>query len=211
VVEPISLGEQTDLLYSRWVERNRVMVEKMTGGKIGYVHIEGMDSKSYRELYKELLGRLRDCDAVVVDTRHNGGGWLHDDVATLLSGREYVRFTPRGQYIGSEPYSKWNKPSCMLICEDNYSDAHGTPTAYRALGIGKLVGAPMAGTMTAVWWERQISGDLVFGIPMVGALDSNGNYLENQQLDPDVVIYNTQVEVMNGIDRQLEGAVKVLE
>jgi len=147
----------------------------------------------------------------VVDTRHNGGGWLHDDVATLLSGHEYVRFTPRGQYVGSEPYSKWNKPSCMLICEDNYSDAHGTPYAYKALGIGKLVGAPMAGTMTAVWWERQISGDLVFGIPMVGSLDINGNYLENQQLDPDVLIYNTPVEVMNGMDRQLEGAVKVLE
>ena len=42
--------------------------------------------------------------------------------------------------------------SCMLVCEDNYSNAHGTPYVYKTLGIGKLVGTPVAGTMTAVWW-----------------------------------------------------------
>ena len=64
---------------------------------------------------------------VIVDTRHNGGGWLHDDLATLLSGKEYQRFVPRGQYIGSDPFNKWLKPSCVMVCEDNYSNAHGFP------------------------------------------------------------------------------------
>ena len=78
---------------------------------------------------------------------------------------------PRGQYIGSDPFNKWLKASCMLTCEDNYSNAHGTPYVYKTLGIGKLVGAPVAGTMTAVWWERQIDPSIVFGIPQVGCMD----------------------------------------
>lgn len=155
-------------MYKRWVERNRKKVEELSGGRLGYVHIKGMDSQSFRKMYSELLGRYRNKEAVVVDVRHNGGGWLHDDVVTLLSGKEYQRFVPRGQYIGSDPFNKWLKPSCMLVCEDNYSNAHGTPYVYKTLGIGKLVGTPVAGTMTAVWWERQIDPSLVFGIPQVG-------------------------------------------
>ena len=124
-----------------------------------------MNSESFREVYSALLGRCRNKKAVIVDTRHNGGGWLHDDLATLLSGKEYQRFEPRGQYIGSDPYNKWTKPSCVLMCEDNYSNAHGFPWVYKTLGIGKLIGAPVPGTMTAVWWETQIDPTLVFGIP----------------------------------------------
>lgn len=70
----------------------------------------------------------------MVDTRHNGGGWLHEQVATLLSGKEYERFVPRGQYIGSDPFDRWLKPSCMLVCEDNYSNAHGTPFCVQDVG-----------------------------------------------------------------------------
>lgn len=71
-----------------------------------------MNSPSYRRVFRELLGKYRDCDAVVVDTRFNGGGWLHGDIANLLSGREYARFVPRGQYIGSEPFTQWYKTLC---------------------------------------------------------------------------------------------------
>lgn len=209
-IKAISSGEVNNLLYLRWVERCRSTVEKLSGGKIGYVHIKGMDSPSFRTLYSELLGRNRDKEAVVVDTRHNGGGWLHDDVVTLLSGKEYQKFMPRGQYIGSDPYNKWRKPSCMLICEDNYSNAHGTPWVYKTLGIGKLVGAPVPGTMTAVWWETQIDPTLVFGIPQIGCMDMNGNYLENQELEPDILILNKYEEVMSGKDAQLEKAVMSL-
>ena len=85
---------------------------------------------------------------------------------------------PRGQYIGSDPFDRWLKPSCMLVCEDNYSNAHGTPFVYKTLGIGKLIGAPVAGTMTAVWWESQIDPSIVFGIPQVGCVDMQGNYLD---------------------------------
>ena len=73
-MKAISYGAQRELLYKRWVERNRKKVEELSGGRLGYVHIKGMDSQSFRKMYSELLGRYRNKEAVVVDVRHNGGG-----------------------------------------------------------------------------------------------------------------------------------------
>lgn len=209
-VKPISYGDQSALLYKRWVDQRRKMVDELTNGEIGYVHVKGMDSESFRVVFSELLGRCRNKKAVIVDTRHNGGGWLHDDLATLLSGKVYQRYEPRGQFIGDDPFNKWTKPSCVLMCEDNYSNAHGFPWVYKTLNIGKLVGAPVPGTMTAVWWESQIDPTLVFGIPEVGVKDMQGNYLENQQLEPDIEVYNSPESQLKGEDTQLIRAVKLM-
>ena len=209
VIKPISYGELDELLYKRWVDRNRAFVDSISGGRVAYVHVKAMDSESFRKVYEELLSENnRTRDAVVVDERHNGGGWLHDDLCTLLSGKEYQQFVPRNKYIGSDPYNKWTKPSCVLICEDDYSNGHGFPWVYKELGIGKLIGAPVAGTMTAVWWERLMDSSLVFGIPQVGCRDMRGVYGENTTLHPDIEVYNTPEDYINGYDRQLERAVR---
>lgn len=207
-IKAISTGEQSNLLYKRWVERCRKTVDKLSNGRIGYVHIKGMDSQSFREVYSEVLGRCRNKEAIIVDTRHNGGGWLHDDLVTLLGGKEYQNFVPRGQYIGSDPFNKWLKPSCVLMCEDNYSNAHGFPWVYKELKIGKLIGAPVPGTMTAVWWESQIDPSLVFGIPQIGCRDMRGQLMENHQLSPDIEVYNVPEKSLKGEDQQLETAVQ---
>ena len=98
----------------------------------------------------------------------------------------------------------------MLVNECNYSDASGTPYVFQTLGIGDVVGAPIPGTMTAVWWETQIDPSIVFGIPQVTNLSIDGKPLENQQLNPDIIIYNAPADVEAGRDAQLEGAVKSL-
>ena len=207
-IKPISYAAQEALLYKRWVKRNEEMVDKLSGGKLAYVHIEAMNAESFQTLYKNLLSeKNRVRNAVIVDTRHNGGGWLHGDVCMLLTGQRTMEYKPRGQYVGDDPFDRWTKPSCMLICEDNYSNAHGTPWYYQKQGIGKLIGAPVPGTMTAVWWEGMEYG-LVFGIPQVGAYDMEGNVLENKQLMPDIEVYNNPMDVLNGKDAQLERAVK---
>lgn len=198
-----------NLLYTRWVSQREDLVKKLSNGKVGYVHVRGMDSNSFREVYSKALGKYRGCEALIVDTRNNGGGWLHDDLATFLDGKAYIKFTPRGQYIATEPYSKWNKPSCVLVCENNYSDASGFPYTYKTLGIGKLIGTSVPGTMTAVWWEPQINPSIVFGIPQVGALGlKEGRYLENMDIDPDITVYNDPASLLKGEDKQLERAVE---
>ncbi len=210
VVKPISLGEESELRYRRWVERCRFLVDSLSEGRIGYVHVRGMDDGSYRTVYEEALGKNANKEAIVVDTRFNGGGWLHDDLATFLNGKEYMTFMPRGQNLGSEPQFKWRRPSIVVMSESNYSDAHMFPYTYKALGIGKLVGMPVPGTGTAVWWETLQNG-MVFGIPQVGMVGNDGQYLENQQLEPDVKVPNDPGAVSKGQDQQLEAAVRELK
>lgn len=209
-IKPISFGSQEELLYQRWVQQCRSMVDSLSKGKIGYVHVRGMNSESYREAYSEILGRHADKSGIIVDTRFNGGGWLHDDLATLLSGKQYVKLVPRGQLIGSEPQNKWQKKSVVLMNESNYSDAHFFPWTYKQLNIGKLIGMPVPGTATAVWWETQIDPTLYFGIPQVGTIGNDGKYLENNQLEPDIKVMNMPEDFANGIDKQIQAAVKEL-
>ena len=209
-VKPISAGALNTMAYQRWVEQNERYVDSISGGKIGYVHVAGMDGDSYQTIYDRILGKNRSKDAIVVDTRHNGGGWLHNDLAILLNGKEYAQFKPRGRKIGHEPFAQWTKPSVMLVDESNYSDAHGGPFVYQTLGIGEVVGAPIPGTMTAVWWETQIDPQIVFGIPQVTNVAMDGTILENHQLNPDIIIYNAPADIENGRDAQLEGAVRRL-
>lgn len=208
VVRAISRSAQADLLYRRWVDRNREMVDSLSNGTIGYVHVKAMDSESFRTVFSQLLSdSMRQKKAVIVDERHNGGGWLHDDLCTLLSGKQYAKFIAHGKYIGYDPWNKWVKPSCVMICEDDYSNGHGFPAVYKTLGIGKLVGAPVAGTMTAVWWERMMNG-MVFGIPQVGNQAMDGTFFENKELKPDIEVYNTPADYETGNDEQLKAAVE---
>lgn len=208
-IKAISQSNQQELLYKRWVDRNRAIVDSVSKGRIAYVHVKAMDSESFRTVYSELLSdKNRNKDAVIVDERHNGGGWLHDDLCTLLSGKQYQEFVPHGKVVGKDPFNKWTKPSCVLICEDDYSNGHGFPWVYKELGIGKLIGAPVAGTMTAVWWETLMDRSLVFGIPQVGCRDMRGTFGENTTLYPDVEVYNSPEDYITGHDTQLIRAVE---
>jgi len=210
-VKPISFGEEYQLLYKRWVENRKQETEKLSDGRIGYVHVRGMNSASFREVYSEVLGRNYNKEALIVDTRFNGGGWLHDDLATFLNGKKYASFWPRGhEDFGGEPINKWTKLSVVLIGEGNYSDAHGFPVAYRAMGVGKTVGMPIPGTMTAVWWESLQDNTVYFGIPQIGVKDMKGNYHENLQFEPDVKVAQEYEVVVTGRDQQLEKAIEVL-
>lgn len=209
-VKPISAGAQNGLLYKRWVKQRKELVDKLSGGKIGYVHIQGMNSESFREIYADIFGRYRNKEAIILDTRYNGGGWLHEDLAIMLSGKKFAEFVPRGQYIGQDPFAQWTKPSAVVMSESNYSNAHGFPWVYKELGIGKLVGMPVPGTMTAVWWETQQDPSLVFGIPQVGMKDNQGRFLENLQLEPDIKVTNDPESALKGRDLQIEAAVESL-
>jgi len=210
VIKPISLAKESELRYQRWVKHSRLLVDSLSDGQFGYVHVKGMNDESYRDVYEEVLGRNADKKALIVDTRFNGGGWLHDDLVTFLSGEKYMTFMPRGQKLGTEPQFKWQRPSAVVMSEGNYSDAHMFPYAYKELEIGKLVGMPVPGTGTAVWWENLHTGDLVFGIPQVGMLTEDGKFLENTQLEPDIKVANHPDEVSQGRDQQLEAAVEAL-
>ncbi len=90
VIKPISSGALSSLLYRRWVRQRADMVERLSGGKLGYVHIPSMGDPSFRTAYSEALGRYYGRKGIVIDIRHNGGGRLHEDIEVLFSGKQYL-------------------------------------------------------------------------------------------------------------------------
>ena len=127
----------------------------------------------------------------------------------LISGKRYLDFAPQGNRVtAGEPANRWQKPSCVLMSESNYSDAYIFPYIYKQNEIGKLVGMPVAGTGTAVWWESQIDPTIVFGIPMVATIGKENRPTENLQVEPDIRVTLPFEEFMKGKDAQLEAAVK---
>jgi len=209
-LKPVTGGQENELLYKRWVNNRRDEVTKLSEGKIGYIHVRSMDDASMRTVFEEALGRNLEKDAIIIDTRFNGGGNIHEQLSDFLSGKKYMDIIPHGQYVGSEPYDKWVKPSIVLIGESNYSDAHLFPVAYKLKGTGRTLGMPVPGTGTFVWWEAQIDPSLVFGIPMGGWRTPDGKFCENNQLEPDVKVRNEPDIISTGRDQQIEAAVKEL-
>lgn len=210
VVKPVSSAKENSLLYQRWVKQRAADVEKWSNGRLGYVHIPSMADESFRPMYADLLGKYANCDGVVIDIRWNGGGRMHEDIEVLFSGNKYLTQEIRGTDVCDMPSRRWNKPSIMLVAEPCYSNAHGTPWVYQHEKIGKVVGAPVPGTMTSVNWVTMQDPTMVFGIPVIGYRTAEGNYLENTQLEPDIKVYNTPEAIVAGEDTQLRTAVETL-
>jgi C-terminal processing protease CtpA/Prc len=164
-----------------------------------------------RVVIDEVLGKNLDKEAIVVDTRFNGGGNLHEQLSDFLSGKKYFDIIPHGQHIGYQPQTKWIKPSIVIMGESNYSDAHLFPVAYKLKNLGQTVGMPVPGTGTFVWWEQQIDPTLVFGIPQGGWRMPDGKFCENTQLEPDIRVKNEPQQMTEGRDQQLEKAVQELQ
>ena len=210
-LKPISVAQETSLMYKRWIKKMEDMTDKLSGGKVGYVHVQGMNDGSYRETIDKVLGRNIDKEALIVDTRFNGGGWLHEDLLNFLTGRRYLDFAPQGNRLkDGEPIGRWAKPSAVVMSEGNYSDAFIFPYVYKQQGAGKLIGMPVPGTGTAVWWETQVDPTLVFGIPMVATIGKENRPTENLQVEPDIKMPLPYEAFLKGTDTQIEAAVKHL-
>lgn len=210
VLKPIGASRESSLLYDRWIKQRAHDVDSLSNGRLGYIHISSMSDDSFRKAYSDLLGKYNDREGVVIDIRWNGGGRLHEDIEVLLSGKKYFTQEIRGDETCDMPSRRWNKPSIMLMSEACYSNAHGTPWVYKNRGLGKLVGMPVAGTMTSVNWVTTQDPEIVYGIPVVGYRLADGSFLENQQLEPDIRVANDPELIVKGVDSQLKAAVDEL-
>ncbi len=210
VARPITQREESRLLYTRWVERNAAEVDRLSDGRLGYIHVPGMNDGAYRSAFEEVMGKYPDREGLVVDARWNGGGDLVADLAMFLTGERFFDYTTDTRSTGFEPNFRWTKPSVTIINEAAYSDGHCYAWAYQRLGIGPLVGQPVPGTCTFAGWEG-LQNDVRWGVPGMGVKDTNtGRYLENWQTEVDVPVWNAYELVSRGRDPQLEAAVRTL-
>ncbi len=206
-IKPISLSEENQLLYKRWVKINEKEVQEKSNGQLGYVHIPGMGDEPFRSIYQDIMGKYFDTKGIIVDTRFNGGGDLVADLAMFFTGVPFISYETEAKVVGGEPTSRWTKPTLALINEAQYSDGHCFACGYTDLKIGKTVGMPVPGTCSFAGWERLPDGS-VWGVVPVSAKDIHGNWMENNQTEPDIKVKNMPGKIDKGIDQQLEKAIE---
>ncbi len=100
VVLPVRTSVMSELLYNRWVKGREHAVDSLSGGRLGYLHLRSMDDESFREIYSKLLGKYYNKEGIVIDTRWNGGGRLHEDIEVLFSGDKYLTQEVHGRPTG---------------------------------------------------------------------------------------------------------------
>ena len=208
-VKPITIGEENQLLYKRWVKKNQDEVEKLSGGKLGYVHIPGMGDGPYRNVYEEMMGKYYERQGVIVDTRFNGGGDLVADLAMFFTGEPFLTYATADKVVGGEPTARWTKPTLAMFNEANYSDGHCFACGYTDLQIGKTVGMPTPGTCSFAGWESLPDGTRWGTVP-ISAKNKAGEWLENNETKPQFEVKNMPGKIDAGIDQQLEKAVEEL-
>ncbi|WP_422356195.1 S41 family peptidase [Roseivirga pacifica] len=208
-IKPISMGAENGLLYERFVRINAAEVKEKSGGKLGYVHIPGMSDGPYRSIYEEMMGKYYETDAVIVDTRFNGGGDLVADLAMFFTGEPFITYATAAKVVGGEPTSRWTKPTLAMFNESNYSDGHCFAQGYTDLDIGTTLGMPTPGTCSFAGWEGLPSGGS-WGVVPVSAKDKNGRWMENLQTEPDIKVKNMPGAIDAGRDEQLERAIQQL-
>ena len=211
-VVTIDLARERELADRRWVEARRAAVAAASCGRLGYVRLAAMDAASYRRAFSDVFGRFVGAKGLVIDIRDNGGGDLHNNLVTLLSGRTYAVVTPpRGGPSQDEPRDRWTRPSAVVMNAASYSDSSLFPLAYRDLHLGPLVGDPVAGTGTAVWWvQSQIEPGLVYGLPELPYRRVDGTLSENHAVPPDILVPSDPTAWAAGRDPQLDAAVHAL-
>lgn len=207
----VSRTEVSNLMYERWVEKNAEAVARQSGGKVGYIHIPGMDEAGLEQFVRALYSDNFDKEAIVIDVRYNGGGFTHDQVLNYLGGKEHTVFRQRDGVEGlvMRNYDrKWTRPSAVLINNRSYSDAEIFPAAYRQLGYGKVVGQPTGGMVIGTMETRLIDGSS-FRLPRTGVYTARGVNMEKEGVVPDVAVDAQPEDLARGIDAQLKRAVEV--
>jgi len=209
-VKPVSLWKERSLQYDRWVKQNEQLVDKLSNGQLGYVHIPGMSDGPYRNTYDKAMGKYAHSKGIIIDTRFNGGGDLVSDLAMFLTGKPFLEYAIESRSLGTEPLARWTKPSVAMVNEANYSDGHCFSCGYQDLGIGTLIGMPVPGTCSFAGWEMLQNGRILWGSVPVSAKNMKGEWLENHQTVPDIVVKNMPGKIDNGQDQQLEAAIEEL-
>jgi tricorn protease len=193
------------------VAERKALTEKLSGGRLGYVHMPEMDLAAYKQTYGEVIGHYRDKEAIVIDVRYNKGGNLHDQLVTLFTGETIAGFTNRDQQVvGRIPTGRWARPTALVQNAAAYSDGSLFPHLYKRQKLGPVIGDRVPGTGTAVWWMFPMKGALKWGVPQLGARDFSTGWFENQETVPDVLVTNDPAAIAAGRDPQLEAAVREL-
>jgi tricorn protease len=213
-VKPIDSAALSKLTYQAWVVANRSYVAKISGGRLGYVHLQDMSEESLENFYKDLDAQNATRDGVVIDVRNNFGGFVNAYALDVLSRRPYLGMTFRGfdraeaarSILGQRALER---PTVLITNRITLSDGEDFSEGYRAMHLGQIVGEPTAG-----WIIYTSNGKLIDGgsvrLPFVTITDAGGQPMEGHPRPVDVPVSRPLGEAYSGRDSDLDAAVRVL-
>ena len=185
------------------------MVDKLSNGEIGYLHIRAMDAPSLRQFQLDLAAN-RTKKALVIDQRFNGGGGIDQELLQILAGREYQYTVGRDAGVRQPRPQNFYGPMVVMQNERSASDAEMFPAGFKALGLGKIVGVPTMAAVIGTGSYTLLDGSAI-RTPGSGVWTVTGQNMENYGVPPDVFVDNTPEDFLKGRDAQVLRAVEVLK
>lgn len=209
-----SFGAARMGLYEQWVRDNERKVEELSGGRLGYLHIQAMNDSSFRLFEQQLYAVGAGKEGLVIDVRENGGGSTADHLLTALTQPVHAITVPRGGGPGypqdRKIYATWNKPIIVLCNQNSFSNAEIFSHAIKTLGRGRVVGVTTAGGVISTG-ATQILDIGRLRLPFRGWFRvTDGEDMELAGAVPDVIIWPAPGDWPAGVDEQLSTSVTLL-
>jgi C-terminal processing protease CtpA/Prc len=213
LVRPVTSAADKNLLYREWVEGNRAYVERASGGRLGYAHMNDMSEDALRRLYLDLDADNRVKDGVVIDVRNNNGGFVNVYAIDVLARRGYLNMTPRGLPTSPARSSLGQRslelPTILVTNQHSLSDAEDFTEGYRTLKLGKVVGEPTSGWIIYTGSQTLVDGTTI-RMPGTRITSLDGRDMELNPRPVDIPVTRPIGESLVGKDSQLDAAVAEL-
>ena len=212
-VQPVDGRSVNTLRYRRWVRDNEAYVDRISGGRLGYVHIPAMVESTLEQFKLDLDSQVHRKEGVVVDVRYNGGGYTAPFVIDILQRSTGLYNTFRGRSRTPSTHHDGDRildrPTVVVQNEQSLSNAEMFSEHYRRAKLGKIVGTDTNGWVIWTWGTRLLNGAYL-RIPIMTAMTLDGEDLDDYARKPDIFVDRPIGQSLVGKDDQLDAAVKVL-
>jgi tricorn protease len=207
-IEPVE--SELSLMYLDWVQKRREMVEELSDGRIGYIHVPNTSVDGNRELFRGMYA-YHHKDALIIDDRYNGGGFIPDVMAELLDRETLSYWHRKGLEPSRTPAVAHDGPKAMLINHYSSSGGDAFPYYFKKKGLGKLIGTRTWGGLVGMSGNASLVDGGYIAVPRFGIFNEDEQWIiEGIGVYPDIRVVDTPHKVARGQDPSLEKAVEVL-
>ena len=208
LIKPVA--SELELRYFNWVNERRAMVDKLSGGRIGYIHVPNTSTEGNKELFHGMYTYWNK-EALIIDERYNGGGFIPDRMADLLDRHTLVYWHQNGLQPGKSPAIAHDGPKVMLVNGYSSSGGDAFPYFFKKLGLGKLIGTRTWGGLVGISGNARLVDGGNISVPRFGIFDKEeGWIIEGVGVAPDIEVVDRPEQLVKGMDPSVEKAVEVL-
>jgi tricorn protease len=208
LVKPIR--KEIGLRERAWIQHNREVVDRLSGGKVGYVYMSDMEQLGIQQFMRQFYAQLNK-QALVIDDRWNGGGFIAPYAIERLRRELVALSVNREGAPGTEPEEVLNGPKVMLLNHWSASDGDIFPYLFKKYRLGQLVGTRSWGGVRGIRGNWRMMDGGYITIPEEAMYNTDSTWaVENHGVDPDIEVEDMPADLLAGHDAQLETAVGLM-